>query len=142
MSSTQDRIHRTQQLLRVVFGIVPIAAGADKFFNFLTNWTQYINPTLERLIPVSPATFMHSVGIVEITAGIIVLSRYTAAGAYIVSAWLALIGLSLISSGKYLDVAVRDLVMSTASYSLAVLSQSQSERASTAYAEESRRLTA
>ena len=58
------------------------------------------------------------------------LSSFTEVGAYIVSAWLALIALSLLASGKYLDVAVRDLVMSTASYTLAVLSHGQTERAS------------
>ena len=138
MSSNQDRIHSTQQLLRVIFGVVPIAAGADKFFNLLTNWTQYINPTFERLLPVSPATFMHGVGVIEIVAGIIVLSPLTVVGAYIVSAWLTLIALSLLASGKYLDVAVRDLVMSTAAYSLAVLSQVQLEQSTTAYREQSR----
>ncbi len=34
MSANQDRVHGIQQLLRVIFGVVPIAAGADKFFNF------------------------------------------------------------------------------------------------------------
>ena len=131
MLTNQDRLHSTQLLLRVVFGVVPIAAGADKFFNFLTNWTQYLNPTMERFLPVSPAAFMHVVGVIEIVAGIIVLSSFTEVGAYIVSAWLALIALSLLASGKYLDVAVRDLVMSTASYTLAVLSHGQTEGVST-----------
>lgn len=122
MSANQDRVHGIQQLLRVIFGVVPIAAGADKFFNFLTDWTQY--------------------RVIEIVAGIIVLSRFTVVGAYIVSAWLALIALSLIASGKYLDVAVRDLVMSTASYSLAVLSQVESEQTATAYRERRQPLSA
>ncbi len=142
MSASQDRVHGIQQFLRVIFGVVPIAAGADKFFNFLTDWTQYINPTFERFLPVSPSVFMHAVGVIEIVAGIIVLSRFTVVGAYIVSAWLALIALSLIASDKYLDVAVRDLVMSTASYSLAVLSQVESEQTSTAYRERRQPLSA
>src|SRR4051812_14653990 len=142
MLTNQDRIHSTQLLLRVIFGVVPIAAGADKFFNFLTDWTQYINPALERFLPVSPAVFMHVVGVIEIVAGIIVLSRYTVVGAYIVSVWLGLIALSLIASGKYLDVAVRDLVMSTASYSLAVLSQAEAEQTETAYRERRQPLSA
>ena len=81
---------------------------------------------MERVLPLSPSTFMHVVGVIEIIAGIVVLSRFTALGAYIVSAWLALIAISLLTSGKFLDVAVRDLVMSTAAYSLAVLSQTES----------------
>ena len=76
MSANQDRVHGIKQLLRVIFGVVPIAAGADKFFNFLTDWTQYINPMLERFLPVSPSVFMHAVGVIEIVAGIIVLSPF------------------------------------------------------------------
>ena len=122
MTTDNARVASVQFWLRIVFGVVPMAAGLDKFFNLLTDWTQYINPTLERLLPVSASTFMHIVGIVEITAGFIVLSPLTALGAYIVAAWLALIAVSLIASGRYIDVAVRDLVMSLSAYSLGVLS--------------------
>jgi hypothetical protein len=66
---------------------------------------------------------MHIVGVIEIAAGLVVLSRFRTVGAYIVSAWLALIAVSLIVSGKYLDVAVRDIVMSIGAYTLATLSQ-------------------
>ncbi len=123
MLANQDRVRMVQTMLRILFGVVPVVAGADKFFNLLTNWAQYINPTLEGLLPVSTSTFMHAVGIIEIAAGLMVLSRLTTIGAYVVSAWLALIGVSLIASGKFLDVAVRDLVMSASAYSLACLSQ-------------------
>ena len=121
MLPNQEKEHKTLQLLRIVYGVVPIVAGLDKFTNMLTDWTRYLNPTLERLLPFSATTFMHVVGIIEIAAGLIVLSRFSAIGAYIVSAWLALIGVSLIASGQYLDVAVRDLVMSTGAYALGTL---------------------
>jgi uncharacterized membrane protein YphA (DoxX/SURF4 family) len=121
------------QLLRVIYGVVPVVAGLDKFFNILTDWARYLNPTLARLLPVSAPTFMHTIGVIEIVAGLIVLSRFTSVGAYIVSAWLALIGLSLIASGNYLDVAVRDLVMSAGAYTLAELSYSHQEQTATEY---------
>ncbi len=123
MITTADKVNSTQRVLRLTFGLVPVAAGLDKFFNLLTAWTQYLNPTFAQLLPFSPETFMHIVGIIEIVAGLIVLSRFTTVGAYIVSAWLALIAITLIASGKYLDVAVRDLVMSVGAYTLASLSQ-------------------
>ena len=37
---------QTFNLLKYTFGIVPIVAGADKFTNILTNWEQYINPSI------------------------------------------------------------------------------------------------
>ena len=123
MISTLEKVNSTQRLLRFTFGLVPIAAGLDKFFNLLTVWTQYLDPRFAELLPFNPQTFMHIVGVIEIVAGLIVLSRFTTIGAYIVSAWLALIAVTLIVSGKYLDVAVRDLVMSLGAYTLGSLTQ-------------------
>ncbi len=111
-------IKPTYTLLRLTFGIVPIVAGLDKFTNILTNWEQYLNPSLGAILPISGGTFMMIVGIIEIAAGIIVLYK-TEIGAYIVSAWLTLIALSLLISFSYVDVAVRDLVMAVSAFSLA-----------------------
>lgn len=108
-------------LLKFTFGLVPIVAGADKFTNLLTNWEQYINPTLAGMLPFSGSTFMMIVGVIEIIAGIIVLIK-TEIGAYIVSAWLVGIALSLLIGFNYVDVAVRDLVMAIAAFSLAKIS--------------------
>jgi len=74
------------------------------------------------MLPFSPHLFMQIVGVIEIIAGIIVLVR-PAIGGYIVMAWLIGIALQLIASGKYFDVAVRDLVMSISALSLARLSR-------------------
>ena len=108
-------------LLKFTFGLVPIVAGADKFTNLLTNWEQYINPTLAGMLPFSGSTFMMIVGVIEIIAGIIVLIK-TEIGAYIVSAWLVGIALSLVIGFNYVSVAVRDLVMAIAAFSLAKIS--------------------
>jgi hypothetical protein len=105
---------------KLTFGIVPIVAGLDKFTNLLTHWSDYINPSIAGMLPFSPETFMMIVGIIEIIAGIIVLTR-PAIGGYIVSAWLVLIGLTLLLSGKFMDVAVRDIVMAVGAFGLARL---------------------
>jgi uncharacterized membrane protein YphA (DoxX/SURF4 family) len=112
----------TFNLLRLTFGIVPIVAGLDKFTNLLTVWENYLSPGTANMIPFSPHTFMMIVGIVEIIAGIIVLVK-PAIGGYIVAAWLTLIGLTLLFSGTYLDVAVRDFVMAIAAFSLAKIAK-------------------
>jgi uncharacterized membrane protein YphA (DoxX/SURF4 family) len=121
MLSDLSKLDSTRTVLRIVYGLVPIVAGLDKFFNILTTWGQYLNPTMARFQPFSTLTFMHIVGVIEIIAGIIVLSRFTTVGAYIVAIWLALIALTLIASGRYLDVAVRDIVMALGAYTLGVL---------------------
>ena len=130
MQNTDNRLNSTWWALRVLFGFVPIEAGLDKFFNLLTNWEAYLNPLATRVIPVSPTTFMHIVGIVEIVAGVIVLTHFTKIGAYVVMAWLLAIALNLLTMGKFLDVAVRDLGLAVAAFSLAQLTALREESTS------------
>lgn len=113
---------QTFNLLKYTFVIVPTVAGADKFINILTDWTQYINPSMESLLPFSASVFMMVAGVIEIIAGIIVLKK-PEIGGYIVSAWLAVIALTLLLDFNYVDVAVRDLVMAIAALSMARLSK-------------------
>jgi len=42
MRNSDNRLNTTWWALRVLFGLVPIAAGLDKFFNLLTNWEAYL----------------------------------------------------------------------------------------------------
>ena len=107
-------------MLRLTFGIVPIVAGLDKFTNLLANWPDYLGTNISSMLPVHAAVFMKIVGVIEITAGIIVLIR-PLVGAYIVMVWLICIALQLIVGGHYFDVAVRDLVMAIGAFTLAKL---------------------
>jgi uncharacterized membrane protein YphA (DoxX/SURF4 family) len=111
---------RIWTLLRFTYGLVPIVAGLDKFTNFLTNWESYLNPRVLAILPVSGHAFMSVVGVVEIVAGVLVLLR-PRQGAFVVMAWLIGIALSLITGGKFLDVAVRDLVMAIGAFTLGTL---------------------
>jgi uncharacterized membrane protein YphA (DoxX/SURF4 family) len=103
-------VHSVLLTLRVLFGVVPIVAGLDKFTNLLAHWTEYLNPLVLRIIPLTDIAFMHVVGVVEIVAGALALTK-PRLGGYIVMAWLIAIALQLIVWGRYLDIAVRDLVM-------------------------------
>jgi hypothetical protein len=123
MELTTQNSGSVQQLLKFTYGLVPIVAGLDKFSNILTDWKQYIAPTISNMLPFSASTFMSIVGVVEIVAGIIVLI-WPRIGGYIVMAWLIAIALNLIIGGQYYDVAVRDLVMAIGAFSLARLSPS------------------
>ena len=118
-----QKIKPTFNLLKAVFVVVPIVAGADKFTNLLTQWDKYLDPTLLELLPFSGHTFMMIVGVIEIVAGLIVLKK-PEIGGYIVAAWLASIALTLIFSLNFLDVAVRDLVMAISAFSMARLARS------------------
>jgi hypothetical protein len=93
----------------------------------LTNWEAYLNPLATKMIPLTPATFMHIVGIIEIIAGIVVLSHFTKIGAYVVTVWLVAIALNLLTMGKFFDIAVRDLGLAVAAFSLAQLTALREE---------------
>jgi hypothetical protein len=55
--------------------------------------------------------------VIEIVAGLAVLTLLTRLGAYIVMAWLIMIALVVATAGHY-DIAVRDLAMAVGSYAL------------------------
>lgn len=120
-----NSVSKLQLLLKYTFTIVPIAAGADKFLNLLTDWSSYISSSIAGNLPFEPATFMMIVGVIEIIAGIIVFTN-TRLGAYIVSLWLFLIALTLLFTWHHADVAVRDITMAISSYILAKLTELKS----------------
>jgi uncharacterized membrane protein YphA (DoxX/SURF4 family) len=96
------------QILRAGFTAAPILAGLDKFFHLLTNWDQYLAPWISHLSPIGGHGLMLAAGVIEIAAGIMVALK-PRLGAPIVSAWLCLIIVNLLTMGAYLDVALRDL---------------------------------
>ncbi len=112
---------QVQQVSKYTYGLVPIVAGIDKFTNLLTNWKDYLGESVTIMLPFSTTTFMSIVGIIEIAAGLLVLLR-PKIGAWVVMAWLILIAFTLVFSGRYFDVAVRDLVMAVGAFALAKLS--------------------
>lgn len=74
-----------------------------------------------KMLPFSSHTFMLIAGIIEIAAGALVLVR-PRIGAWVVMAWLTAIGLMLLASGHFLDVAVRDFALAVGAWTLARLS--------------------
>lgn len=115
-----NAVTRATTILRLTYGLVPIVAGADKFMNLLTKWEQYLSPTLLKMLPFSTQTFMMITGVIEMLAGLLVLFR-PKLGSMIVCAWLACLALNLLTTGHYLDVAVRDLVMAAGAFCLYTL---------------------
>jgi len=117
----KSAVERVTTILRLTFGLVPVVAGLDKFTDLLVNWDQYLAPQLASILPFESSTFMSIVGVIEIAAGLIVLAK-PRIGSLVVCLWLLAIALNLLISGQYLDVAVRDIVMAIAAYSLFLLS--------------------
>jgi hypothetical protein len=112
------RLNTPWLALRYGIGLTATFAGFDKFLNLLADWGAYVSPMAAQLLPVSIPTFMGIVGVIEIAVGLAILAGWTRIGAYVASAWLLAIAGNLVLAG-FLDVAVRDVVMSVAAFTLA-----------------------
>ena len=121
------RLNSAFWTLRIAFGLTAFLAGLDKFLNLLTDWEKYASPFLTELLPISATTLMQVAGVIEMIAGIAILAGLTRLGGYVVAGWLTVIALSLLASGQYFDVAVRDLVMACGAFVLAKLSEVRQE---------------
>jgi uncharacterized membrane protein YphA (DoxX/SURF4 family) len=114
--------HQAFQILRFGFTVAPIVAGLDKFFNLLTNWEQYLAPSVSNIVPAH--TFMMIVGIIEIVAGLVVLFK-PRFGGYLVAVWMWGIILNLLLIPGFFDIALRDLGLSLGALALARLAEAE-----------------
>ena len=108
-------------LLRIGFTVAPILFGLDKFVGFMIDdWTKYLAPEFNDLIPGSAADAMHIVGGVEIAAGLVVAvaPRF---GGLLVAGWLGGIIVNLLLAGGYGDIALRDFGLLLGALALARL---------------------
>ena len=113
----EDPAYQAYLILRTGFVVAPILFGLDKFTNLLTDWTAYLAPAVDRLIPGTATTAMVAVGVIEIVAGLVVAVR-PKFGGYLVAAWLAGIIVNLLIMGDYYDIALRDFGLLVAALTL------------------------
>src|SRR5918997_6225104 len=108
-------------LLRTAFTLAPIVFGLDKFTNLLTDWPVYLAPWIDGLVPGTAQQAMYAVGVVEVTAGVLVAvaPRF---GGWLVAAWLGGIILNLLTIPGFYDVALRDFGLLVGAVALARLS--------------------
>jgi uncharacterized membrane protein YphA (DoxX/SURF4 family) len=109
-------------LLRIAFTVAPILFGLDKFAEvMISDWTKYLAPEFNDLIPGNAQDAMYIVGAVEITAGVVVAltPRF---GGLLVAGWLGGIIVSLLLVGGYGDIALRDFGLLLGALTLARLS--------------------
>jgi len=121
MSDFDDRLNVSWWALRIGLGVGPIIAGIDKYFNKLADWSMYLSPVVTRVVPLSAATFMHIVGVVEVAAGLMVLSYWTRIGSYVVTLWLLGIAVNLLTTGMFYDLAMRDVEIAVGAFALSQL---------------------
>jgi hypothetical protein len=109
--------HQVFWVLRIGFTALPILFGLDKFANVMTEWSKYLAPQINDIVPGTAHQAMLAVGVVEIVAGLVVafLPRF---GGPLVAVWLAGIIVNLLLIGGYGDVALRDFGLMVAALGL------------------------
>ena len=120
-TSSSSPAYQGYQILHIAFTVAPVLAGLDKFLGLLTNWDKYLAPEVNRALGDRGHEFMLAVGVIEIIAGIGVLTK-PKIFAYVVAVWLLGIIVNLLLVGGYLDVALRDLGLMLGALALARLS--------------------
>ena len=114
-----DPAHQVYLLLRTGFVVAPILFGLDKFFNWTVEWTEYLAPWVNDIMPGSAQDFMYFVGVVEIVAGLTVLVAPWIGG-FLVAGWLGGIIVNLLTNDppEYYDIALRDFGLFLAALAL------------------------
>ena len=109
-ASTQlrtDPAYQAFTLLRIGFTVAPILFGVDKFANVMVDWSIYLAPWINDILPGSADDAMYVIGVIEIVAGLCVALR-PRFGALLVAAWLGGIIFNLLTYSGYYDIALRD----------------------------------
>ncbi len=110
-------------MLKYAYGLVPILLGVDKFFYYIVNWNIYVSPLIMAQLPITITQLVIAVGIIEIIAGLIVLSPWTRFGAYLVATWILVIVINLLTIGGLFDIVLRDLVIALGYIAYGLLTQ-------------------
>ena len=120
----KDPTYQAFLLLRTVFTVAPILFGLDKFTNVMTDWTTYLAPWIDNIVPGDAVAAMRIVGVIEIAAGVLVAVA-PRLGAYVVALWLAGIIINLLTLPGFYDIALRDFGLLVGALALGRLAQGQ-----------------
>lgn len=122
-----DRSPYAYTVLRWSVGITVFLAGFHKFFNG-TTWTRYIAPWFTDLAFIPDHTFMLLLGGAEVAVGLLLLADYRTEYMALVAAGSLLVVLfNLLTTGRFVDVLIRDLGLFGAAIGVALLAAQQTE---------------
>lgn len=110
------------RVLHTGYSVLPIIAGADKFFHFLADWDRYLAPIIPATLGIPAETLMLGVGVVEIMAGLICAMR-PRLGGYLIAFWFWGIIINLLLIPGFFDIALRDFGLSLGAWALAKLAE-------------------
>ncbi len=113
-------------IMKFTYGIMALIAGLDKFFGLITDWVRFISPLVSRFTPIPATTLLYFVGITEIIIGLLILSRNTRLGAYLMPLWCFILTFNYLSFGIFFDNAGRSFVLGMSALALGCLAEAVS----------------
>jgi uncharacterized membrane protein YphA (DoxX/SURF4 family) len=119
------KVYLAWLLLRITFGVLFIVVGIDKFFNYLTNWQQYIGTATNQLFAIDQFVLLKIFGLLQIVAGILLFTPWIKIGIYLIVALLLIIFINLFSVPASHMVIIHDVIMIAGIFVLWQLSEVQ-----------------
>jgi hypothetical protein len=120
--TAKKNLDKLIMFLKYVYGFFFVVVGVDKFFNVITFWEKYFSVAILNMLPATASAFVMLVGLIEITLGVLVLTKWTKIGAHLMTGWIGLVVLNLLTMGSlYLDIAARDLLIGVGTCTLGCL---------------------
>jgi hypothetical protein len=109
MMVNENKLDTMWTISKYVYGLVPVVIGLDKFFFYIVDWNIYVSPFAASIIPIN--YLVPAVGIVEIVAGLIILTKFPRFGAYLVAMWIGVVIVNLFMIGGMYDIILRDVAI-------------------------------
>lgn len=107
--------YQAYQIMYYAFIALPAIAGLDKFLHVLTTWDNYVSPGIARLLHLTPSGMTTLAGLIELAAAAAVALK-PRIGSWVITVWLWLIVINLMTTNNYFDIALRDLALSAAGF--------------------------
>lgn len=106
--NNSQRLNQLWTMTWIIYAIVPIIVGIDKYFYMIVDWNKFVSPFVASII--APSTLVSLLGVVEISSGILMFIS-PAIASYMIAGVLGLICVNLMLIPGYYDVILRDVAI-------------------------------
>lgn len=119
----RTKLDTTWLVLKYAYGFVLFVAGLDKFFGYLIEWRIYVGQFAIQILPIGVTNLLYLIGISQIIVGVLILSKFTRLGVYILMVGLAIMIINLLAVGGQMEIVLRDVLILTGAWALAQLTE-------------------
>jgi len=119
----RTKLDAIYMVLKYAYGLAAIVIGLDKFFGYIVDWKMYVGQFVIQIAPIGVTHLLYAIGTIEIVVGLLILSKFTRLGAYLVMTWFLVVVVNLLIMGQFMDIVLRDLLLAVGAWALAQLAE-------------------